>query len=133
MGVWGVGSFDSDEALDVIDAVLEPEGDDPLREFIDRSTWNDKELSRYTATQMVAACEIVAALIGNPSPTLPEELAVWVEENKDYDVSSLIPLCKKAIEEMVAEGAPARDMWLREEKYLEWVKSVKGVGERLNS
>lgn len=92
MGAWGVNTFDNDCALDWL-SELEDEKDlsiivDKFFEFKDDYN-NGKEGSADSdlSSEVLAAAEVVAALLGSPGSVLPKSIAKWLEKKKNYDRS----------------------------------------------
>jgi len=84
MGAWGTGVFDNDGALDFVDTLCDSGDSAPLRKAMRRYTLM-RIPSRHVRTfvsdfcekEALAACEVVAAWLGNPPPDLPEKIVAW--------------------------------------------------------
>src|SRR5258706_1655777 len=76
MGAWDVGSFDNDDAEDWAAEFEESPSMSSVIESLERAI-----ASRYVEAPegaiAIAAAEVVAAVAGSPSPTLPEGIAAW--------------------------------------------------------
>jgi len=96
-GAWDTGSFDNDDALDWV--WLATEGDDlsPVSEAFEGVLSAPGYVQAPDASIAIAAAEVVAALKGEPSAQLPEELSTWIE-SQDLELDpALIDKAKKAI------------------------------------
>ncbi len=68
MGAWGTGSFDNDDAADLLTEVT-GDGDLSLvREVFDNVPTSTEYVEAPDASQAIAAAEIVAAALGRVTP-----------------------------------------------------------------
>ena len=79
MGAWGVGTFENDDAVDWIAALVAKAKFDVLERTLRRvATLKQSEyLDARLASESLVATEVVAALKGRPSTYAPIELIEW--------------------------------------------------------
>ncbi len=130
MGAWGLSSFENDDALDwVIDLEKAPDMgilEGTLSEVLDSE---EEYLDASVCCFALAAAEVVAALGGNPSEKLPEEVAQWVE-GKGKPASSLVSIAKSAIQ-AVLDDSELKELWEETDEFELWHADVEGLLERL--
>ncbi len=101
MGTWGHNSFENDDALDWVSNDFEGSEDlsaaaSALQTVAD---WGaDEYLEFPEAGAALAAAEVLAAILGRPSPALPADIAAWVVDHPSDDAASLISVALKAVE-----------------------------------
>lgn len=127
MGAWGSGSFENDAALDWAAGVRSI---DDVRAPFDRlkaADYVDADL----ASEVVAAAETVAMLMGRRSPDFPEDLAKRLSGELDNAVyhqarSALTQVMRNSeLAELWQEGA-------EETHDNEWLAAMTGLIDRLN-
>ncbi len=88
MGAWGVKTLENDIALDWL-AELEDEKDLSLVvvKFLNlyEEYANEELIDSDLSSEVLAAAEVVSALLGLPSPELSKELVKWLEKKTLYD------------------------------------------------
>ena len=130
MGAWGIGSFENDKALDWIHEfrsnpsertlldVFEGKFPPPHSGILDRMLGRDVRQPKHcTDEYVVAAAEVIAALLGRPPGPLPEDLAELPEVVIGEEV---VGKAVEAIREVLAdsnlkscfEGSPDYGDWL---------------------
>jgi hypothetical protein len=129
MGAWGSGSFENDAALDWAAGV---QSIDDVRGPFDRLKAEDSgHVDVDLASEVVAAAETVAMLMGRKSPDFPDDLAERISGELDSKVyhrarSALIQVMRNSeLAELWQESA-------EETGNNEWLASLTGLIERLN-
>lgn len=131
MGAWGIGIFENDEASDWVYTLAEEEGADALRETLMAAAdlfGLEEILEEPAGSGALAAAEVVAALLGNPSANLPEEVSEWVQ-GKELG-SELASVAQKAVE-VVLTNSELKELWQETEDFNEWKAIVNNLKERL--
>ena len=130
MGAWGHNTFDNDDALDWV-GDLEDSGrgaiDDALRAVTDDA---EDYIESPDCCNALAAAETVAAMKGNPSPDLPEEVAGWVQD-QDAPADDLVAKAKQAVD-VVAKESELKELWQESNSYEQWQASIKELKSRLD-
>ena len=84
-------------------------------------------------TMAIAAAEVVAALLGNPYPDLPDEVANWVDGKSLAADSALVEAARKAIDAVQdAETSELAQLWSDDpESLAAWRNSLADLANRL--
>lgn len=129
MGAWGSGSFENDSALDWAAGVQSI--DDVQKPFDRLKAVGSGDVDANLASEVVAAAETVAMLMGRKSPDFPDDLADRISGELDGKVyhqarSALMQVMRNSeLAELWQEGA-------EETGNNEWLASLTGLIERLN-
>jgi len=113
MGAWGHGSFENDDALDWVSNDFEGSDDlsavaEALRTVADFGA--DDYLELPEAGAALAAAEVLAAVLGRPSPALPPDVAAWVADHHADDADALVPVALRAVER-VERNSEMQELW----------------------
>ena len=79
MGAWGSGSYDNDAALDWIYELQYSDDLSVVTNALCPNLEDEGYLEVDDGTAIIAAAEVVAALLDKPAADLPEEVAAWVD------------------------------------------------------
>jgi hypothetical protein len=131
MGAWGSGSFENDTALDWAGEVRSL---DDVREPFDRlkalgSGYVDADL----ASEVIAAAETIAMLMGRKSPDFPDDLQERLAGAGEPD-NQLYHQVRSAVMHVMRNSELA-ELWQEgaaETGNNEWLGSLTGLIERLN-
>jgi Domain of unknown function (DUF4259) len=90
MGTWGHSAFENDDALDWI-AELEVAKDTSILMAAFEAVLKADEdyIEIPEASIIISAAEVVAALLGQADPSLPQEVQAWVAAHANIDVKLL--------------------------------------------
>ncbi len=136
MGAWGAGSFENDIALDwaaeckSIDDISSKFDD---LEAIDQSQCNDHDpyVDADLASEVVAAAEAVAMLMGSVSSDFPDDLREELKTAGEPD-SQLIDKAKHSISRILM-ASELLELWSKDEDQSgEWNIAITGLIDRLN-
>lgn len=132
MGAWGIRSFENDDAMDWF-LELEESGGVALLEQALSTQPEDGYLERDDGCQIVAAVEVIAALLGVPSSDLPDRVMQWVEANKATDVSTLVPKCGPALDLACSPGSENYELWeeAAPEDFSQWKDLISDLKRRV--
>lgn len=130
MGTWGPGSFENDDALDWV-AELANSGDDnpiidALNSVIDQA---DEHPEASDCEAAIAAAEVVAAWMGEPSEDYPEEVEEWVE-GRPAPPATMISQARY-VTEAILENSELKDLWKESDEFEKWQTSVNDLLGRL--
>ena len=151
MGAWGAGSFQNDWALDWLGDLCESGDSSLIRSTLNKvvehggTKYSAPSLlerlrghRRHTdwleasvATEALAAGEIVAAWLGQPSEKLPENLIKWLQQHASSFQPELVPLAVKAVN-IVKTNSELKDLW-DEGDVAKWMNEVADLEQRLGS
>ena len=131
MGTWGSGPFDNDDAGDWT-YELTPDADESVVERALAAAVAGGEPSASTSQAAIAAAEVVAAGLGCPSPSLPEEVGEWVAARDQAPWPALAPLAVKAIDRILA-GSELKELWAESDEDGDWTAEVQELRARLTA
>ncbi len=133
MGAWDYGNFENDDLLDWLDDFVETE--DPIG-FITYALQALDEPTGYLDVDLcleaLAACEVIAALKGAPSPELPESVQDWVQAHQFEEVQHLRASALRAIGQVTTESE-LKNLWEDSDDYSSWLAVQTDLQARLQS
>ena len=133
MGAWGIGTFENDEAVEWLDELQASTDSAVLQIALGETEYGEEYLEAPQGIHILCAGEIIAALQGQPTPDLPDEARDWVQEHKSLDVSPLIPIAIRKIDQVLDNGSELRELWQENEAdYPAWSESVSSLQARLS-
>ncbi|MHB1186974.1 DUF4259 domain-containing protein [Thiobacillus sp.] len=133
MGAWGIGTFENDDAADWLDELQASEDSAVLQAALEKPENGEEYLEAPEGIHILCAGEIIAALQGSPTADLPDEARDWVQEHKSLDVSSLIPIATRKIDQVLDDGSELHELWQENEAdYPAWRESVSALKARLS-
>lgn len=130
MGAWGTHNFANDDAMDWL-AELEDNGlaaTSSAFAAVDEAA--DDYLDASIAACALAAAEVIAALHGRPSPTLPEEIITWVAANPGDPGKALLASARRTID-VVGKQSELRDLWEETDEFETWRAELSDLKGRL--
>lgn len=132
MGAWGPGSFDNDDALDLVADVVDGGGMDVIESAF--AILRDGELLEAPeASAAVAAAEIVAAMDGRPAADFPPEAAEWVQAHGAAPRPALVRQARAAAGR-VREDSELKTLWEEgEEPPAGWYAGMDDLLRRLGA
>ncbi len=127
MGAWGPGNFENDHALDWLSNFLGGEDEGPIYEALDVAVDQpDFDLDTSSSEAALAAAEVVAAMIGKPSPEAPEELVGWARGLEGAEIDpELTDLAARAVRR-IRDHSELREHWDDEPAWLAAVDDLLG-------
>lgn len=132
MGAWGIRVFDNDDAADWISELESANDSDVLSEAIDAAMNAGDYLEAPEGSRLLCACEVIAALGGQPSTDLPDEVRQWVDNHKTLDASALILIALQAIDRVLGDNSELDQLWKEDENgYSVWRETVLSVKSRM--
>lgn len=129
MGAWGTGHFDNDDALDLV-AELEQEGLNAVQRALDDASGNEEYLQADLAAKLLAAAEVLAALIGKPSSELPEAVADWIAVHRKQPAQHLLMATRQSLD-WIAEDSELTELWQESDEFAEWQQKLADLRARL--
>ena len=148
MSAWGTDSFDNDTAMDFLSILEEaPNGEGTRAEpgkdalivmTLMRAADEEDGMDSEAAAEGIAAAEILAAIMGKPSPIMldpegpAEQLVTWV---RDGDTALRNPknsvLALKALER--ARASELAELWDETPDGSGWIAAVEDLRTRLTA
>lgn len=130
MGAWGHGTFQNDDALDLLDDVTDGGDEAMLRATLDTAVAAaGTRLEAPEASSALAAAEIVAALRGRPAVDLPDEAIEWARGRPAPD-DVLVARARQAVDAVLTDSE-LRDLWMEADELPGWQATVEELRERL--
>ena len=130
MGAWGHGTFQNDDALDLLDDLVDGGDERMLRDALDAALSAAGESPDATdASSALAAAEIVAALRGRPAADLPDEAVDWAR-GRPAPTDELVARARQAVAAVLSDSE-LRDLWMETDELPMWQGSVEELRERL--
>ncbi len=134
MGVWDVGAFDNDDALDWLGDLLEHDDPNMIADVLNtvvRLGEDDEPLEDDLCNEALAAIELVAALKGSPAPDLPQEVQEWVN-HQSPPTPALVSLALEALE-LIRNYSELKEAWEETEYADDWYATLDDLEARLKS
>ncbi|MDH5478279.1 MAG: DUF4259 domain-containing protein [Nitrospinota bacterium] len=146
MGVWGVGSFENDTAMDLVAELAEVDGGATILAstlHAIASTGTDEVIDSDDAVEALVAAEFLAALKGSISDNFPQQAQEWLEENdllagvnmisgpRKEKEKWLTEMALQAIERIQAENSELDELWRETDEHEEWLVALEDLKGRL--
>ncbi|MEP3196442.1 MAG: DUF4259 domain-containing protein [Lentilitoribacter sp.] len=126
MGAWGAGSFSNDTALDYVEDL---NGFDAVFETISHFSVQKKEpLDADDASIALAACDLLAIVIGRPPAEVPDIAAL--DDLKDQAVTSDQLKKARALIKVIAKSSELSELWAEDDDS-EWQSALDDLLLRL--
>lgn len=130
-GAWGPGSFENDDALDWAQQFEAKPGMRALVATLEAAT-GAGYLEAPEGSAAIAAAEVLAAVAGKPSPTLPADLAAWAGKQPKESGLQRLPLARKAVARVArGDDSELRALW-QESNGAAWRASIAELEARLS-
>ncbi|MDX2197702.1 MAG: DUF4259 domain-containing protein [Phycisphaerae bacterium] len=133
MGAWGSGAFENDFASDWVFGLEQVDDLSIIEEAFDELENAEAPIESDVGCVAIAACEVLARLIGRPESGESSEETVdeWVAGHPQEVPAALRQRAVKAIDRVMAEGSELRDLW-DEAGDKSWLTGVKNLRKRLS-
>lgn len=132
MGIWGIGIFDNDDAMDFIEQLLLVNDISSLRDALYKVVEPQSYLEVPECCIALAAIAVIAAMKDKDYSLLPNSAKRWAIDMNSSINAKLIGLAQKAIQSIATESE-LHDLWSKSDSYNDWAKVIVGLTERLNS
>lgn len=128
MATWGPKTFEDDTATDWL---LELTDAEETREFLlaNIAFPESGEPGYDTGVIVLAACEVIIALIDEPRKGLPEELNDWLADNECDDITDLPEKAMESLNIVLADSSELMETWKEQEDYDDWREGVDELAE----
>lgn len=134
MGAWGVGSFENDNACDWACDLEDAEDLSVVRTAFD-NVFEDDYVDRDVAAPGIAACEVLAALKGNPITKYEAYPSVndWVKAHPQSVPADLVSKAHLVLDRILAADSEMNELWEESDNYENWKSAVDDLRTRLNT
>ena len=135
MGTWALHSFANDDAGDLIGDLVEGTDLSPVQEAIERVQSTEGYLEAPEAQQGVAACEVVALVLGHASTAsqAEEELTAWVARVKPSVDAAIVSKAVQVVDRVLAPDSELRELWEESDEFNAWQADVRSLRARLQA
>jgi hypothetical protein len=131
MAAWGSGSFDNEDASNWLSQLPQLTTDD-LKTLLSRAE-NSDYLAGPESGEIVAAAEVVAALVGSPNANLPRQITDWVAAKSNSQTAATLSYLAVRAVHRVRTNSELKDLWLQADGLNEWSANLRDLEERLAS
>jgi hypothetical protein len=131
MGAWGIGNFDNDDAADWTSELSESKGSGAIRSALKEAS-SGEYLEAPVASVGLAAAEVVAALLGNPTQSLPDEVRDWAKRNRIEVDHDLLSLARAAVIRVKGKSE-LQELWQDSKDYTKWQALQDDLLKRLGA
>jgi len=135
MGTWSCEPFGNDTAGDWAFGLDEAKDLSYVEAALDAVLDQDKddELESTDAEEAIAACEVLAKLLGKgtQSDGYTQGVDAWVASLKLKPDSALLKKAQKALKRVTGKNSELRELW-EEEGADDWKESIKALRDALN-
>lgn len=129
MGAWGVGTFENDDALDLLSAVDEAKSVKPIAGALTEAI-SSEYLEAPEASASLAAAELVAAALGRPMPNAPELAEKVFKKFTKIPPPQIVEVAQVVTARVLTESELS-ELWEESGSSEEWSATVKDLIERL--
>jgi hypothetical protein len=131
LGVWGIGPFDNDDAIDFAYELLASDDLTPAREALSATTDTDGWLEVPEGSRALAAAAVVVAAFSGEVIRLPKEVAAWLEAHADAATLADARLAMDALLRIAGRDSELRQARLAGPEAPAWVDQVARMGIHL--
>lgn len=125
MGSWGTKPFENDDASDWLYNLEESEDLSVIEEALENAKTDYLEAPE--GSEILAASEIILALLGSKRKGLPDNAKEWISNNKKLDPTKLRKKAIKAIDKVLSKNSELDELWQESDDYKGWRKSVEQI------
>jgi len=135
MGTWALHSFANDDAGDLIGDLVEGSDLSSVQEAIERVQSTEGYLEAPEAQQGIAACEVVALVLGHGSTAsqAEEELTAWVARVKPSVDAAIVSQAVQVVDRVLAPDSELRELWEESDEFNGWQADVRSLRARLQA
>ncbi|MGV4685225.1 DUF4259 domain-containing protein [Burkholderia pseudomallei] len=135
MGTWAIHSFGNDDAADLVGDLVEQSSFAPAQDAIARVVGSSGYLEAPDAQMGIAACEIVATVLGRACPAAQEKeaLMAWVARANLSADSKMVSQAIQAIDRVLGPNSELRELWEESPEFGDWQSNVNDLRARLQA
>lgn len=137
MGAWGVNSFENDAALAYWSEIEERPTHAEIIDHLDSTILVDSEENfirhETSGIRLIAAAEVMAALINDSDFYLPTDGFEWFSKHRDIDVSFLFHYAQTGLNKVLRDESGLNKLYKENQKsHPLWRESVEHLYNRLH-
>ncbi len=122
MGAWGIKPFENDDASDWLYQLEQTQDLSVIESTLD--TGSSEYIELPEGSNILAASEVLAAMLGAERTDLPQEAQEWVDNHRSFNVTKLKPKAVAAMAAVLSEKSELNELWQETEKYESWKSEV---------
>jgi hypothetical protein len=131
-GAWGYKSFENDDALDWVRNFLERGGQSAVEKTIASVAKASGYLEAPPACYAIAACEVLAAAQGRPSPDLPKDVAALARKLPSKPSEAVRQNARDALDRILGKDSELNELRKdAKENFEKWKKTVEDLKARV--
>ncbi|QIX59807.1 DUF4259 domain-containing protein [Hymenobacter lutimineralis] len=130
MGSWGHRNFENDTAADFAADFRDQPNEALLLAALATAAEEEEYIEADVASEALAAAEIVAAILGKPSPAFPADLQPALKQLDAGDSDDLRELAQEAVEAVLRQSE-LRELWEETADAAAWKQEQQGLLDRL--
>jgi hypothetical protein len=133
MGAWGVLAFDNDDANDWANDLNHVDDLSLVQAAFDSVAESEDYLEAPDAANALAACEVLARLLGNPGyqNSYTEEVDNWVASHPQSPPAALLVCANAVIDRILGSDSELKELWSESDENSNWLASVNDLRRRL--
>jgi len=135
MGTWALHSFGNDDAGDLVGDLVEGADLSPAQEALERVLSTTDYLEAPEAQRGIAACEVIALVLGHPSAAsqAEEELTAWVARVRPSLGAGVVSQAVQVVDRVFAPDSELRELWEESDEFKDWQADVTALRARLQA
>ena len=126
-----VGSFSNDGARAWLEELYGSVSQEPIKKALLAVLRMEAFIDAQDAERAVAACEIVAASLGQPSDELPQEAALWIRAQRFVAPREMLRLSGMIVDR-IEKRSELRDLWDGTDLAGQWRQEMRALKSRLS-
>lgn len=131
MGAWGIGNFENDTANDWVSALKRSQDYNILSDALDPNLIQEDYLEVDEGIIAIAGAETIAAIVGCPANTLPEEVVSYANRMKPLPSSELIQRAIDVLDRVMGDNSELKELWQEADEFERWQAQIQELQHRL--
>lgn len=134
MGAWGVLAFDNDDANDWAYGLEQTSDFSLVISTFAQVEESEDYLEAPTASEALAACEVLARAMGRPGyqNSYTEKVDKWVKQNPQKPSRALLERASAVIGRVLGDKSELRELW-DEGDAGDWLQAVEDLRSRVRA
>lgn len=131
MGAWGIKTFENDDASDWVYDLEKTSDLSLLRQTLELADCD--YLEAPDGCNILAACEVILALMGKAGSGLPDEVTSWLSKNASLDATPLAGPAKASLARVLSQDSELKELWEETDDFQTWESGVLNIKSRLET
>lgn len=129
MSAWGPAPFENDDAVNWSAVLVRANDTGPLETALQAAV-TDRDINAHTAARALAAAAVVAAMLGNPSPDMPQAAQTWATKHRRLARPDLVRMSLEAVDNVLRDSELA-ELWEDSGQGVSWQAAIDQLVGRL--